>query len=113
MYAIPYDASGPDVDVITPILILLLVGSLAGTWMISGIVPSMVYYGLQILSPSIFLAASVIICAIISLGTGSSWTTSATVGIALVGIGSALGIPTGMIAGAVIQEPILEIKCHL
>lgn len=90
-------------SVITPILILLLVGSLAGTWMISGIVPSMVYYGLQILSPSIFLAASVIICAIISLGTGSSWTTSATVGIALVSIAGAMNIPLGMAAGAIIS----------
>ena len=75
----------------------------AGTWLVSGIIPAMVYYGLQVLSPSVFLPASVIIAAIISLATGSSWTTSATVGIALVGIGSALGIPTGMIAGAVIS----------
>ncbi len=86
-----------------PILILLLVGALAGTWLVSGIIPAMVYYGLQVLNPSIFLPASVIIAAIISIATGSSWTTSATVGIALIGIGSALGIPTGMIAGAVIS----------
>ncbi|WMI70368.1 Na+/H+ antiporter NhaC [Mangrovimonas sp. YM274] len=85
------------------ILILLLVGSLAGTWLISGIIPSMIYYGLQILSPSIFLPACVIICAIISVATGSSWTTSATVGIALIGIGNALGINPGMTAGAVIS----------
>lgn len=90
-------------SVFIPILILILVGALAGTWLISGIIPAMVYYGLQVLSPSIFLPASVIIAAIISIATGSSWTTSATVGIALVGIGSALGIPTGMIAGAVIS----------
>ncbi|CAA0238427.1 Na+/H+ antiporter NhaC [Tenacibaculum maritimum] len=90
-------------SVFIPITILFLVGALAGTWLVSGIIPAMVYYGLQVLSPEIFLPASVIIAAIISLATGSSWTTSATVGIALVGIGSALGIPTGMIAGAVIS----------
>ncbi|WP_372746133.1 Na+/H+ antiporter NhaC [Lutibacter sp.] len=90
-------------SVFVPIMILFLVGALAGTWLISGIIPAMVYYGLQVLSPSIFLPASVVIAAIISVATGSSWTTSATVGIALVGIGTALGIPTGMIAGAVIS----------
>ncbi|MDO5980878.1 Na+/H+ antiporter NhaC family protein [Flavivirga spongiicola] len=90
-------------SVFVPIMILFLVGALAGTWLISGIIPAMVYYGLQVLNPSIFLPASVIIAAIISIATGSSWTTSATVGIALVGIGSALGIPSGMIAGAVIS----------
>lgn len=86
-----------------PILILMLVGALAGTWLVSGIIPAMVYYGLQVLSPEIFLPACVIIAAIISIATGSSWTTSATVGIALVGIGTALGIDPGMIAGAVIS----------
>ena len=90
-------------SVFIPIMILFLVGALAGTWLISGVIPAMVYYGLQVLNPSIFLPASVVIAAIISIATGSSWTTSATVGIALVGIGSALGIPTGMIAGAVIS----------
>lgn len=90
-------------SVFIPIIILLLVGALAGTWLISGVIPAMVYYGLQVLSPEIFLPASVIIAAIISVATGSSWTTSAIVGIALVGIGSALGIPAGMIAGAVIS----------
>lgn len=85
------------------LLILLFVGSLAGTWLISGVIPSMIYYGLQILSPQFFLSASVIICAVISIATGSSWTTSATVGIALVGIGDALGIAPGMTAGAVIS----------
>ncbi|MCF7560843.1 Na+/H+ antiporter NhaC [Sabulilitoribacter multivorans] len=90
-------------SVFVPVLILLLVGALAGTWLISGVIPAMVYYGLQVLSPSIFLPACVIICALISISTGSSWTTSATVGIALVGIGTALGIHTGMIAGAVIS----------
>ncbi len=90
-------------SVFLPIMILFLVGALAGTWLVSGIIPAMVYYGLQALSPSIFLPASVIIAALISIATGSSWTTSATVGIALVGIGTALGIPAGMIAGAVIS----------
>ena len=85
------------------ILILLMVGALAGTWLLSGIIPAMIYYGLQILHPSIFLPACIVICAIISLATGSSWTTSATVGIALIGIGRALGIPVGMVAGAVIS----------
>ncbi len=90
-------------SVLLPICILILVGALAGTWLVSGIIPAMVYYGLQVLSPAIFLPASVVIAAIISIATGSSWTTSATVGIALIGIGKALGIPTGMIAGAVIS----------
>lgn len=85
------------------LLILLMVGALAGTWLISGIIPAMIYYGLQILNPTIFLAACVIICSIISVATGSSWTTSATVGIALIGIGEALGISLGMTAGAVLS----------
>ena len=85
------------------ILILLFVGALAGTWLLSGIIPAMIYYGLQILHPSIFLPACIVICAIISLATGSSCTTSSTVGIALIGIGRALDIPVGMVAGAVIS----------
>jgi NhaC family Na+:H+ antiporter len=85
------------------LLILLMVGALAAAWLISGIIPAMVYYGLQILNPTIFFPATVIICAIISIATGSSWTTSATVGIALVGIGTALGLSPGMTAGAVIS----------
>lgn len=85
------------------LLILLMVGALAGTWLVSGIIPAMIYYGLQILNPTIFLAACVIICAIISIATGSSWTTAATVGIALIGIGDALGISLGMTAGAVLS----------
>jgi NhaC family Na+:H+ antiporter len=85
------------------IFILLMVGALAGTWLISGVIPSMIYYGLQVLSPAVFLPATLIICSIISVATGSSWTTSATVGIALIGIGGALGFDKGMIAGAVIS----------
>ncbi|MEL7020408.1 MAG: Na+/H+ antiporter NhaC [Bacteroidota bacterium] len=85
------------------IIILLFVGALAGSWLISGIIPAMVYYGVQLLHPAIFLPATVIIAAIISIATGSSWTTSATVGIALVGIGKVIGLPMGMVAGAVIS----------
>ena len=85
------------------LLILLFVGALAGTWLVSGIIPAMIYFGLQILHPSFFLPACIVICAIISLATGSSWTTSATVGIALIGIGKVLGVPVGMVAGAVIS----------
>ena len=90
-------------SVFVPIMILFLVGALAGTWLVSGVIPAMVYYGLQVLSPAIFLPASVIIASLISIATGSSWTTSATVGIALIGIGTALEIHPGMIAGAVIS----------
>ena len=85
------------------ILILLFVGALAGTWLISGIIPTLIYGGLKILNPTIFLPATVIICAIISIATGSSWTTSATVGIALIGIGGTIGFPLGMVAGAVLS----------
>ena len=85
------------------IVILLFVGALSGTWLISGIIPSMIYYGLNILHPSIFLPACLIICAIISIATGSSWTTSATVGRALIGISKAIGIPVEMSAGAIIS----------
>ena len=85
------------------ILILLMVGALAGTWLVSGIIPTMIYYGLQILNPTIFLPACVIICSVISVATGSSWTTSATVGIALIGIAKALDIPLSMTAGAILS----------
>ena len=85
------------------IIILLLIGSLAGTWLISGIVPTMIYYGLQILNPKIFLVAAAIICAIVSLASGSSWSTIATIGIALLGIGNALDISNGLTAGAIIS----------
>ena len=85
------------------ILILLLIGSLAGAWMISGVVPAMIYYGLKILNPTILLFASCIVCALVSLATGSSWTTIATVGLALIGIGKALGVSEGIIAGAIIS----------
>lgn len=85
------------------ILILFLIGSLSGTWMMSGVVPAMIYYGLDILHPTIFLFATAIICALISLATGSSWSTVATIGIALLGIGKALGFHEGLVAGAIIS----------
>jgi len=85
------------------ILILLLIGSLAGTWLLSGVVPAMIYYGLKILNPGIFLFATVVICCLVSLATGSSWSTIATIGIALIGIGNALGISEGIVAGAIIS----------
>ncbi len=85
------------------ILILLLIGALAGTWLLSGIVPAMIYYGLKILNPTIFLFATVIICAVVSLATGSSWSTVATIGIALLGIGKTLGFGEGIVAGAIIS----------
>lgn len=85
------------------ILILMIVGALVGCWILSGTVPTMIYYGLKILSPAIFLVATCIICAIVSLATGSSWTTAGTVGIALIGVGVGLGIPTPQIAGAIIS----------
>ena len=85
------------------ILILLLIGALSGTWMLSGIVPAMIYYGLNVLEPSYFLVASVVICSIVSVATGSSWSTVATVGVALMGIGTALGAPSAMTAGAIIS----------
>ena len=85
------------------ILILLVIGSLSGTWLLSGIVPAMIYYGLKILNPTIFLFAACIVCAIVSVATGSSWGTVATVGIALLGIGQALDIHTGLVGGAIIS----------
>ena len=87
----------------TPIVILLLVGALAGSWKVSGIIPAMVYYGLNLVDPAIFLPLTLIVSTLVSLTTGSSYTTSATVGIALVAVGIAFNIPAGMTAGAVIS----------
>jgi NhaC family Na+:H+ antiporter len=84
-------------------LILLLIGSLAGTWMISGVVPVMVYYGLDIINPQLFLATAVIVSAVVSVATGSSWSTIATIGVALLGIGKAIGISEAVVAGAIIS----------
>lgn len=85
------------------ILILLLIGALTGTWLISGIIPAMIHHGLLLLSPKIFLMAACVVCAVVSLATGSSWSTVATVGIALLGIGKAMGFSEGLVAGAVIS----------
>ncbi|MBT9134972.1 MAG: Malate-2H(+)/Na(+)-lactate antiporter [Firmicutes bacterium] len=85
------------------ILILMIVGTLIGLWILSGTIPAMIYYGLQILSPGVFLAATFVICCIVSLATGTSWGTAGTVGIALTGIGIGLGMPAGMVAGAVVS----------
>ncbi len=93
-----------SVAVSTPaIIILLIVGMLSGTWMLSGVIPSMIYYGLDIISPSFFLPATVIICSIISVAVGSSWSTVATVGVALIGIGDALGFNPAIVAGAIVS----------
>ncbi len=85
------------------ILILLMIGALAGTWLLSGVVPALIYYGLKVFHPKIFLFATVVITGMVSLATGSSWSTVATIGIALIGVGQALGIHQGVIAGAVIS----------
>lgn len=84
-------------------LILLLIGSLAGTWLISGVVPAMVYYGLKVINPTYFLVTAVVVCAIVSLVTGSSWSTVATIGVALIGIGRTLGFNDSVVAGAIIS----------
>ena len=98
------DAIVKNMKSATPaLLILLLIGMIAGTWMASGIIPALIYYGLKILHPSIFLPASCVICSIVSLLTGSSWTTIATIGVALMGIGRAQGFDDGWIAGAIIS----------
>jgi len=85
------------------IIILLLIGALSGTWLISGVVPALIYYGLDILHPKIFLFAAVVISGVVSLATGSSWSTIATIGVALLGIGDAMGIDKPIIAGAIIS----------
>lgn len=85
------------------LIILLLIGALSGAWMVSGIVPTLIYYGIQIIDPNFFLVSTCVICAIVSVMTGSSWTTIATIGIALLGIGKALGVEEGWIAGAIVS----------
>ena len=85
------------------IIILLLIGAVAGTWMLSGVVPSLMYYGLQIIHPKVFLSVACIVCAIVAILTGSSWTTIATIGVALMGVGQAQGFSEGWIAGAIIS----------
>lgn len=85
------------------VLILMVVGSLIGTWILSGVVPTMIYYGLKILSPAVFYAAACVICCLVSLATGSSWTTASTVGIALIGVATAQNLHLGLTAGAIIS----------
>lgn len=107
-YKVPWKtidgAIGENIKTIGPaILILFLIGAVAGSWMMSGIVPTMIYYGMKILTPSLFLFMACIICALVSLITGSSWTTVATVGIALLGIGTAHGYSSAWTAGAIIS----------
>ncbi len=84
-------------------LILLLIGSLAGTWLISGIVPALIYYGLDLINPGLFLVAAVVVSAVVSMATGSSWSTIATIGVALLGIGKAIGYSEAVVAGAIIS----------
>ena len=87
----------------TALLILLLIGALSGAWMVCGVVPTLIYYGIQIIDPNFFLVSTCVICSIVSVMTGSSWTTIATIGIALLGIGKALGFDEGWIAGAIVS----------
>ena len=90
-------------DVTTAIVILFLIGAISGTWTMSGIVPTFIYYGVKIISPKIFLLTACVICALVSVMVGSSWTTIATIGVALLGIGKAEGFSDGVIAGAIIS----------
>lgn len=85
------------------IIILLLIGAVASTWMLSGVVPTLMYYGLQVIHPRVFLGVACLICAVVSLATGSSWTTIATIGVALMGVGEAEGYSEGWVAGAIIS----------
>ena len=107
-YKVPWKtingAIGDNVKTIGPaILILFLIGAVSGSWMMSGVVPTMIYYGMKVITPSLFLFLACLICALVSLVTGSSWTTVATVGIALIGIGTAHGYSVGWTAGAIIS----------
>ncbi len=93
-----------SVNVALPaIAILLVVGSLIGVWILNGVVPAMIYYGIKLINPTVFLPVTLVICSVVSLATGSSWSTVGTVGIALIGIGKTLGIPEGMVAGAIVS----------
>lgn len=107
-YKVPWShleqAVGQNINsVFSAVLILFFIGAISGSWMVSGVVPTLIYYGLKVLTPGIFLFLAVIICAAVSLMTGSSWTTVATIGIALVGVGVALGYSPAWIAGAIIS----------
>lgn len=107
-YRVPWKAFEQQINktlggIAVTILILLAVGMLSGSWMVSGIVPTLIYYGVQLLSPQFFLVCACIICALVSLLSGSSWTTIATIGVALLGISHALGINEAIAAGAIIS----------
>jgi NhaC family Na+:H+ antiporter len=84
-------------------LILMVVGMLIGAWIQSGVVPLMILWGLKLISPALFLVTACAVCAIVALSTGSSWTTAGTVGVALVGVGTALGLEPGRVAGAIVS----------
>ena len=88
---------------LSAIIILLIIGMLSGSWMMGGVVPSMIYYGLDVLKPEYFLPATVVLCAVVSVSIGSSWSTIATIGVALLGIGDALGFDPAVVAGAIIS----------
>ena len=108
VYRVPWNAFETRItktigNVAITLLILLAVGMLSGSWMISGVVPTLIYYGVQIMSPQFFLVSACFICALVSLLSGSSWTTVATIGVALLGISEALGISTAWTAGAIIS----------
>ncbi len=107
-YKVPWKridgAIGDNIKTIGPaVIILFLIGAISGSWMMSGVVPTMIYYGMKVITPSLFLFMACLICALVSLVTGSSWTTVATVGIALIGIGTAHGYAVGWTAGAIIS----------
>lgn len=107
-YKVPWSsidsAIGQNIKTMGPaILILFLIGAVSGSWMMSGVVPTMIYYGMQIVSPKVFLFVACLVSALVSLVTGSSWTTVATIGIALMGIGTAHGYEVGWTAGAIIS----------
>ena len=98
------DAISKNIHTIgSAIIILLFIGAIAGSWMVSGIVPTLICYGMKVITPRLFLFATCIICALVSLMTGSSWTTIATLGVALIGIGNAQGYAPGWTAGAIIS----------
>ena len=88
---------------INAMIILVIIGGLTATWILSGVVPAMIYYGVELINPKFFLFTTCIICSIVSLATGSSWTTSATIGVALIGIGELISINTGLVAGAILS----------
>ena len=85
------------------ILILAIVGAMIASWMAAGTIPSMMYYGIKVISPKVFLLTACILCSIVSLATGSSWSTAGSMGVALIGVGTALGFPEAMTAGAVVS----------